>query len=161
VTTWGVTGHMDLGPATRRLVAEHLMAELTAELQPGESLVGLSCLAPGADQVFAWVVAALGGNLVVVRPCARIEETLDGRDLDGMRAAAALAVDTIELPFDEPSNAAYAAANDEVLARSDVLVAIYDDGPSAGQGGTAELVGLARARGKRVLVVWPDGAVRG
>lgn len=161
MTTWGVTGHMDLGPATRRLVAAELAARLSAELSPDERLVGLSCLAPGADQVFAWVVAALGGDLVFVQPCARIEETVRGSDLRGMRSGAALAVATVELPYDEPSNTAYAAAAAEVLARCDGLVAVWDAGPSGGQGGTAETVGLAERLGKRLLVVWPAGAVRG
>lgn len=161
MTIWGITGHMDLGPATRRMVAEDLMAKLSAELAPSEPLVGLSCLAAGADQVFAWVVAALGGDLVFVRPCARIDETVAGADLLGMRAGAALAVKTEYLPFDEPSNAAYAAANAKVLARCDALVAVWDGGPSAGKGGTAETVEFARSQGKRVLVIWPEGAARG
>jgi len=152
---------MNLGLSTRRLVAQDLTAKLSAELTPGQPLVGLTCLAAGADQVFTWVVAALGGDLVFVRPCARIEETVTGADLLGMRAGAALAVETDDLPFDEPSNAAYAAANAKVLARCDALVAVWDGGPSAGQGGTAETVEYARSQSKRVLVIWPEGAVRG
>ena len=161
MTVWGVTGHMDLGPATRRLVAAELATTLAAETADGEPLVGVSCLAAGADQVFAWVVVALGGELVAVRPCARIEETVAGADLRGMRAAAAMAVGTVALPHDEPSDQAYADANEEVLARADALVAVWDGRPSRGMGGTAETVAAAREQDKRVVVVWPRGARRG
>ena len=55
MTRIAVTGHTDLPPHTTGLVADGLRAVL-ADAVP---LVGLTCLAPGADQIFADQAAAL------------------------------------------------------------------------------------------------------
>ncbi len=49
--------------------------------------------------------------------------------------------------------AAYRAAGVATLDRSDLLIAIWDGGPSRGTGGTVDVIGTARARGMPVLRV--------
>jgi hypothetical protein len=158
---WGVSGHIDLALPTRRLVAAELMRHVAAVIPADEELVGVTSLAGGADQVFAWVVTALGGRLEFVRPCARIEDTVTGYDLRGMQAGAVLAEHTEILDFDEPSEQAFLAAGMAVLERSDRLVAIYDGLPARSLGGTGDIVQAAREQGKPVTEVWPAGARRG
>lgn len=62
----GVTGHVMLASGTAELV----YAGLAEELRPyaGPELRGITCLADGADQLFARAVLALGGSYEVVVP---------------------------------------------------------------------------------------------
>jgi hypothetical protein len=160
VPSIGITGHMNLTPATVGLVRAALKSEL-AQYDPRE-LVGVSCLAEGADAVFAEVVLELGG---------RIEALLPARDYRATR------VSSSHLPlFDDlvrrahrtryiaetSSMPAYAEANAEMIESVDRLLAVWDGRPSPTrkQGGTADAVAAARAAGVPVTVVWPEGAQR-
>lgn len=50
----------------------------------------------------------------------------------------------------------YFARNRDIVAETDALVAC-PKGPDTGRGGTWYTINYARARGKPVLIVWPDG----
>jgi hypothetical protein len=63
-----ISGHRGLGTATVRLVDEAIRAEL-ARHAPDVS--GISCLADGADQIFARAVTDLGGTFEAVIPAAQ------------------------------------------------------------------------------------------
>ncbi|MGW8374344.1 hypothetical protein [Streptomyces sp. ODS28] len=64
MTTLAVTGHMDLTEDTVAGVRAELR-KLLERYEPTR-LVGLSCLAQGADSLFAEAVLAAGGRLVAV-----------------------------------------------------------------------------------------------
>lgn len=155
----GITGHSNLTPATVKLVAEALRAVL-AEHTPSE-LVGVTCLARGADQVFARVVLDLGGAVEVVLPAADYRERKvkpgNAAEFDELIGRAAR---VRTLAFVESNRDAYMAASEDVLTNVDEMVAVWDGGPSGGHGGTADVVVAARARGIPVMVVWPNGAAR-
>ncbi|MFE0101756.1 hypothetical protein [Streptomyces sp. NPDC059009] len=160
-TAIAVTGHMDLaGPAVPLVRAE--LARLLAPCA-GAGLTGLSCLAAGADALFADAVLAAGGRLVAVIPsrdyrAAQVTPSY-AADFDRLvRAAAEVAV----MPYETAGRDAYEAANRALLARADRLVAVWDGTPPTGKGGgTADVVGAARELGLPVDVVWPRGARRG
>ncbi len=155
----GVTGHASLSGPTARLVTEALRATLA--FHPPEDLVGLTCLARGADQIFARVVLDLGGTVEVVLPAAdyraRKVEPGNAAEFDALLARAT-AVHTLPLP--ESNREAYLAASEHVMAGADELVAVWDGTPPDGAGGTADVVHMARQRGLPVTVVWPAGSVR-
>jgi hypothetical protein len=65
------------------------------------------------------------------------------------------ATEVEQLPFPEPSEAAFMAAGRRVVDNSDWLLAIWDGEKSRGLGGTADIVAYAEERGKRVEVLWP------
>lgn len=159
MTTLAVTGHMDLTVESVPLVR----SALRDLLEPyREDLTGVSCIAAGADALFAEEVTAIGGRLVIVIP------SQDYRDTQVKSAHAAVfdhlveaAVDVVTMPHERANRAAYEAANSELLARADRLVAVWDGAPPSGKGGgTADTVEEARAAGLPVDVVWPDGAAR-
>lgn len=154
----GITGHSNLTPESMTLVAVELRKVLS---EHGEALVGLSCLARGADQVFARVVLELGGRLDVVLPAADYRERKVKPDnRHDFEALIGQAANVRVLPFELSNREAYAAANEAVLADIDELVAVWDGAPSDGRGGTADTVEIARARDIPVVVVWPPGAAR-
>jgi hypothetical protein len=97
MTRFGITGHTDLAPHTTALVAAELRALLGAGPPP---LVGVTCMAPGADQVFAEVVLSLRGRVEAVLPsedyrAAKVDPA-DGPHFDALLGQAS---DVRTMPF--------------------------------------------------------------
>ncbi|SFD14727.1 hypothetical protein [Streptomyces aidingensis] len=160
MTTISVTGHMDITAETEPLVRAALK-ELLAGHDPAE-LVGVSCIAAGADALFAEAVLEIGGRLAVVLP----SRDYRARKVKPEHAAlfdrlAAAADEVLVMPCETADRAAYEAANEVLLGRADRLVAVWNGAPPGGKGGgTADVVMAARERGLPVDVVWPEGAQR-
>jgi hypothetical protein len=156
----GVTGHMDLTPDTADLVYREIRA-LLADYPP-QDLTGVSCLARGADSLFAEAVLDVGGRLVVILPSDDYREAKVKNDhaerFDRLLAGAHL---VSVMPFANASREAYEVANTALVESCDQLVAVWDGAPSNGRGGTADVVRRAREHGTPVTVVWPNGARRG
>lgn len=155
----GITGHTNLTPESVPLVADDIRTVLA---ERAGALVGVSCLARGADQVFARVVLDLGGRLDVVIPAADYRERKVGPDNRAeFEALIGQATAVRVLGFETSNRDAYAAASEAVLGAVDVLVAVWDGAPPDGKGGTSDTVQAARQRGLPVVIVWPAGAARG
>jgi hypothetical protein len=159
LTTIAVTGHMDLTGNTIHLVQAALRNLLAPHT--GGKLTGVSCIARGADTLFARAVLDAGGRLVVVIPSRDYRERKVKPDhapeFDQLVAAAE---EVLTLPYPTADRTAYEDANRTLLARAERLVAVWDGTPSAGKGGTADTVALAQAAGLPVDRVWPTGAAR-
>lgn len=155
----GITGHSNLTARSVPLVAEAIRTVLAE--QDAAELVGVTCLARGADQVFARVVLDAGGTLEVVLPAADYRERKvkphNAAEFDELIGKAA---EVQVMPFAESNRDAYMAASEHVLATVAALVAVWDGQPSGGHGGTGDVVAAARERGIPVTVVWPPGAAR-
>lgn len=161
MTTIAVTGHIDLTAETSVLVRAALDELLRRHAGDGE-LVGVSCLARGADCLFAEAVLAAGGRLAVVIPSRDYRRARVRPDhapvFDRLVEAAE---DVVVLPIETAGRQAYEAANSVLVERADRLVAVWDGTPPTGRGGgTADTVLEARAAGVPVDVVWPAGAAR-
>ncbi|WP_406168855.1 hypothetical protein [Streptomyces sp. NBC_00996] len=161
MTTFAVTGHMDLAEPSTELVRGALR-NLLAE-HADETLIGVSCIARGADSLFAEALLDVGGHLVVVLPSRDYREVKVKPDhapvFDRLIEAA---TEVVVLDFETANRSAYEAANSEVLRRADRLVAVWDSTPPSGKGGgTADTVLEAREAGLPVDIVWPNGAARG
>ena len=153
-----ISGHRGLPGPTARLVDQALRAAL-AERAPG--VTGMSCLADGADQVFARAVADLGGTLEVVVPAAEYRAGLPADSHPEYDALFAQAADIRRLPFTASTPDSHMAASRLMVDEADELYAVWDGEPARAYGGTADVVAYARAHGTPVRVVWPDGAQRG
>lgn len=155
----GITGHSNLTTATVPLVAAGIRSAV--ESHASGELVGVTCLARGADQIFARVVLELGGTVEVVLPAADYRDRKvkpdNAAEFDELISNAAT-VHT--MPHAESNRNAYMAASEHVLATISALVAVWDGKPSGGYGGTADVVAAARERGIPVTVVWPHNAER-
>lgn len=157
----GVTGHVNLTAGSVPLVRDALREWLGAYRGPG--LVGVSCLAAGADCLFAEEVVAAGGELVAVIPSRDYREA---KVAPGQRAVfdrlVGVAAEVVVCGHETAGREAYEAANRVLLERAERLVAVWDGAPPGGRGGgTADVVLEARAAGVPVDVVWPEGAARG
>ncbi|MEV7288438.1 hypothetical protein AB0O01_28490 [Streptomyces sp. NPDC093252] len=159
MTTIAVTGHMDLTDASVPLVRDALREVLKTH---AAALTGVSCIAKGADSLFAEAVLELGGRLVAVIPSQDYRQSKVKPDhtetFDRLTAAAA---EAIVLPHETANRGAYEDANRTLLQQAERLVAVWDGTPPSGKGGgTADTVLEAREAGVPVDVVWPEGAAR-
>jgi hypothetical protein len=124
------------------------------------SLVGVSCIARGADSVFAEAVLWLGGSLEVILPSRDYRTAKVKPDHAGLfasfidRAARVLVMD-----HEHANRDAYESANDALLSTVDELLGVWD-GQAGTRSGTADVVAEARRRGVPVTVIWPAGAER-
>lgn len=157
MTIVGVTGHQDVpvGALSR------LRRQLVEALASVNQLVGVSCLAVGADQIFAEAVVNAGGRLRVIVPCVDYETTFSTNDdLERFHDLLALAENTEVLEYPAPTQDAFLAAGKRVADVSEMMIAIWDGEPARGKGGTGDVVRYAREHGTPVNVIWPRGAVR-
>lgn len=156
-----ITGHRGLPADTERLVDAALRAEISK--RAGDELVGLvglSCLADGADTLFARALLDAGGELVVIVPAQRYRDGLPSVHLSAYDALMARAAEVVRLDRTESDSEAYMEASLRMIEQADELVAVWDGKPARGYGGTADVVHAARERGIPVTVVWPQAASR-
>src|ERR1700678_3023158 len=128
-----ISGHRGLPSLTSRLVDQAVRAAL-AEHAP--DVTGISCLADGADQIFARAVTDLGGTLEVVIPAAEYREKLpedSHPDYDDLFARAAA---VHRLPFTESTPESHMAASKLMVDQADELYAVWDGQPARSYGGT-------------------------
>lgn len=159
MTTIGITGHASLSDSTIDLVS----GAIRDVLRPyaNDELIGLTCLARGADQIFAQAVLDLGGMIEVVIPAldytARIPDVGSRARFDRFMANARA---IHEMPFAVSGPEAYFAASKELIHRSEPVIAVWDGSPADGNGGTADAVDYARNQNREIIVVWPPNARR-
>jgi len=152
-----ISGHRGLPAPTARLVDEAIRAALAGQ---ASDVTGISCLADGADQIFARAVTDLGGTLEVVIPAAQYREGLPADSHPGYDDLLAQAAAARQLPFTESTSESHMAASKLMVDAADELYAVWDGKPARAYGGTADVVAYAREHGTPVRVIWPDGAQR-
>jgi hypothetical protein len=157
MTSIGCTGHRDLPSGALAYVRSGILAELPHD---SDHLVGICSLAIGADQLFARLVLDVGGQLHVVIPSSRYEDTFAPDEIGPYRALLDRARESETLAFPEPSEDAFLAAGKRVAELSDALIAVWDGQPALGKGGTADIVAFARGRAITTRIVWPPGVSR-
>jgi len=150
---------MNLTPLTADLIQVEIGRFLTPYVKQG--LWGISCLAAGADTIFANQVIRLGGRLQVILPSPNYRERkVKPADLVTFDALIGAATKVTTMPFTDPNRDAYQAANETLMDSSDLIVAVWDGRAAADKGGTGAVVEAARARAIPVQIIWPEGAER-
>jgi hypothetical protein len=159
VSRIGITGHRDIPAGARSEIEERMRETLARHSTP--SLTGIGSLAAGADQLFAQCVLDLGGEVEVVVPCEGYETTFaTAEERLAYRDALTAARSVERLRYEAPSEEAFMAAGVAVVARCELMIAVWDGQPARGWGGTGDVVRHARAVGRDVVVIWPPGARR-
>ena len=154
-----ITGHMNLTPESFPLVYKAI-ADLLAPYM-GEALVGISCIARGADSIFGEAVLDAGGKLEVVLPSTNYRQTKVNPDhAPQFDSLVSRASKVHTLPFELANRDAYEAANEVLLGSCEELFAVWDGQSGVDKGSTAAVIQLARQRGVAVQVIWPEGAAR-
>jgi hypothetical protein len=149
--TVGISGHRILAEVKDVAAGIEKAFARIAEAFPGRPVTVISELAEGADRLA--VEQALhrpGTRLVAVLPVPTSDYLADFESAGSRNQFLALldsADEVVELPACPDRDSAYAAANDEVLDRAQVLLVIWDGQGAQGRGGTGEVVARARTRG--------------
>lgn len=154
-----ITGHRGLSEPTRALVDAALRDEVGRRAEGG-GLVGLSCIADGADTLFARAVLEYGGALHAIVPARRYRDGLPADHHATYDALLARASRVVTLDHVVSDAGAHLDASLRMLAEADELLAVWDGRPARGYGGTADVVRAAREKGIPVTVLWPAGAAR-
>ncbi|MDX6738414.1 hypothetical protein [Actinocorallia sp. A-T 12471] len=152
-----VSGHRGLSEATARLIEQAIRDLLT---NTTGTVVGLTCLADGADQIFARVVLDHGGTIEAIIPATKYRQELPEAFHDEYDRLLSSASSVHALDFVESDSEAHMAASTHMLDQADELWAVWDGQPARGYGGTADVVSHARQAGTPVHVIWPEGAQR-
>ncbi|GGO50515.1 hypothetical protein GCM10012287_30410 [Streptomyces daqingensis] len=156
MTRIGITGHRSIPRAARPEILHRLVSELKA---PADE--ALSCLADGADQLFAAVAVEARVPLTAVIPADDYEEHLgSAAAVARYRRLLASCTRTVRMPYRVSGPPAYAAAGHWIVDHVDHLIAVWDGLPARGLGGTAQIAAYAREVHVPVTVVWPQGVVR-
>ena len=166
----GVTGHRP----HRLVVSERLLARRVSRVLSGlagamsgagwpgsQSLDINSALAEGADQIVAREALALGQRVTALLPFSRrdYEATFDDKArVATFRGLLKQASERLQLGSrPKQAEAGYVAVGNLTVARSDLILTIWDGKPAEGRGGTPEI--LQNAIGWGIPVIWID-AVR-
>jgi hypothetical protein len=153
-----VSGHRGLSEEVEAWVAAELR-RIVQSKGTGD-LVGISCLADGADALFAEMILDLGGRLIAVIPATTYRDGLPAAYHSTYDALLGKASETIALDRDVSDADAHMDASLRMLERADELIAVWDGQPARGYGGTADVVQAAHDKGLPVTVVWPEGVTR-
>src|SRR5215475_11972158 len=145
-----ISGHRGLPAPTARLADQAIRAELA---QHAPDVTGISCLADGADQIFARAVTDLGGTLEAVIPATGYRDGLPADSHPGYDDLLARAAAVRRLPFTESTSESHMAASKLMVDEADELYAVWDGKPARGYGGTADVVDYAREHGTPVRVI--------
>jgi hypothetical protein len=150
----GITGHQRLArPGGWGWVSTQIDLVLSQTTKP---LVGVTCLAIGADQLFAERVLYHGGALCVVVPFEGYEASFhSASDRDAYLRLVSIASYKKLLRGCGSAEQSYMKAGKMVVDLSDLVLAVWDGEPAAGLGGTADVVEFAIERGKPLIHLNP------
>lgn len=158
MTRIAISGHRGLSPEVESFIDRTIRDELSRF--PSEDLVGISCLADGADQVFARAVVDVGGKLEVIVPASKYRDALPEGTHHIYDELISRAVSVQCLRYKESTSESHMEASVQMLDGADLLFAVWDGQPARSFGGTADVVAHAKAIGVEVVVIWPEGAMR-
>lgn len=153
----GVTGHTRLPRPT----ASRIRLGLSSIFARYDAIHGVTCLAEGADQIFAEAVLARGGSFDVIMPAANYRAAAvrhaNRRRFDALIGSARRVV---SMPFERSGDEAFAAANEVLVGRIDRLIAVWDGVVDDRPGSTTHAVAQAEIASVPVTRLWPVGARR-
>jgi hypothetical protein len=142
------------------LVSKGIRDELERVALGGSELVGISCLADGADQIFATIVIEHGARLEVVVPAEEYRDALPESAKMQYDKLLSHASCVHRCPYRESNAEAHMAASRLMVDSADRLIAVWDGQPARSFGGTADVVAYAQKKRLPVAVIWPAGASR-
>ena len=154
----GITGHQTLdNDASWNWVEESLSITIETSVKEPNTIIGISSLATGADQLFARTILNLGGRILTVIPFEGYEKTFKEKmDLNSFRDILELSTDKEVLPAKESKEASYFAAGKRVVELSDFMIAVWDGKGALGPGGTGDIVPFARSKNRIVIHLNPN-----
>jgi hypothetical protein len=151
----GITGHQRIPQENVWPWVRDTLREVLSQAPP--PLIGLSSLAIGADQLFSELILEQNGELRVVLPFPRYQETFTTeKDLENYRTLLGSAASVESLTARPNREESYLAAGQRVVDLSEWMIAVWNGRKAVGLGGTGDVVQYALAEHKDVLHVDPE-----
>ncbi len=149
----GITGHQKFeGEA-----AEWTCEEMNSSINRYNVTEGFTCLAVGADQMFAEILERRNIPYTVIIPSRDYAKMFpDQGHREKYRSLLSRAREIVELEFQTSSEMAFLEGGRQVVNRSDVIFAVWDGEPAKGIGGTADIVRYALQNHKSVVHLNPN-----
>jgi hypothetical protein len=148
-----VTGHQSLIDSEGWDWVTVVMENLLTELPP--PLIGVTCLAVGADSLFARVVLKHNGSIEAVLPFPDYERKLQDDERHEHRRLLDRASLVTTLQRCGTDEECYFEAGKRVVDLADLVIAVWDGKPAKGLGGTADIFEYARAKRKAIVHLDP------
>lgn len=145
----GITGHRELENIDW---VKTKMQELIYELK---IIYGYTCLAVGADQLFAELLIVNNIKFTAVIPCTNYEATFEKETLAYFLLSKNMASKLIELNNNQPSEKAFNEGGKTVVDNSEIIIAVWNGDEAKGLGGTADIVDYARHLDKKIIHLNP------
>jgi hypothetical protein len=145
----GITGHQSLKDPQAWDWVRATMRELLATMD--RPLNGITCLAMGADSVFAEVVLEHNGSIEAVLPFPECDLKLQAHDREAHRRLLDRASRVTVLEKKSSDEEAYLEAGKRVVDDAELIFAVWDGKPARGLGGTADIVRYALEKGKEII----------
>lgn len=149
----GITGHQHLEDARDWEWVRHELHDLLVKLS--KPLIGITCLAPGADSLFARLLLEQDRSFEVVLPFPGYELKLPADRRDDYQRLLEQASRVITLQRQKTDEESYLEAGKRVVNLSDLLIAVWDGKPAKGLGGTADVVKYARRKQESIIHLDP------
>jgi hypothetical protein len=145
----GFTGHQNIGSEQ---AVEWVCVALSEHVGKNNATHGYTCLAAGADQLFAEVLRQKEIPFTALIPCDAYETTFDNlADLNNYNGLLSCAVERIQIGSGPPGEIAYYNAGKEIVRRAELVFAVWDGEKAKGLGGTGDIVIFAIDNGKTVI----------
>jgi hypothetical protein len=145
----GITGHRELESINWiRTKIQEIIIEM-------KIIYGYTCLASGADQLFAEMLIHNNIKYTAVIPCINYEATFKDSSLEDFRLSKSKASEIIELKYNKPSEKAFNEAGKMVVDNSKIMIAIWNGDEAKGFGGTADIVDYAIQLNKKIIHINP------
>jgi len=149
----GLTGHQNIGSKSDIKWVKGVLSE---EIEKQNITCGISCLAVGADQLYAEILKVRHLPFIVIIPSDGYETTFDETsELPEYKRLLLTAEEIIRMKFSSPTEEAFYAAGKEVVNRSEMMFAIWNGKKAQGLGGTADIVEFAKAQRKKIIHINP------
>jgi hypothetical protein len=147
-----ITGHQNLGDKD---TIGWLETKLEFKIHQLNVEQGYSCLAVGADQLFAKVILKNKIPLVAVIPSYDYETTFSISSISSYKLFLSKASQKFQLPYKNATETAFYEASKFMLDKCDILIAVWNGKPAEGFGGTADVVNYAKIIQKKIIHLNP------
>ncbi len=147
----GITGHINLGGHSEE---EWTQKTLSAWMASQDIYLGITCLAPGTDQIFARICIQQSIPYRAIIPCSNYDKVFskeEAQDLELLTHRAHAKI-VLEGPASEK---AFWKAGQLLVQQCDLLLAVWNGLPARGLGGTADVVNYACQNEKPVIHINP------
>ena len=149
IMTIGITGHQDIRDDETIGLIKRVIEKT---IKDNHVTSGMSCLARGADQLFAKTCIEKNVDLIAVVPSEDYETTFeDDQILSQYHRLLSQAKDIVRMEFAKSTGRAFFEASKHLVNNSTILIAIWNGKPAKGFGGTADVFEYAMRQNKNII----------